>query len=126
MVPHGASDLRKRDASLHRRKKFGRANTERNSNSIQRHVVQLGAKLFATGRDSSVSKLWFETGTAATRVGGGGAVRTNHALYQNGIGAIAKAPRIIAVLTTCHLYNTSTPVGGHAGCCGAAFPAACA
>ena len=91
----------------------------------ERHVVQLGAKVFATGRDSSVSsvsvvrdQVQLQRALAVAAL--------HHALYQNGIGAIAKAPRIIAVLTTCHLYNTSTPVGGHAGCCGAAFPAACA
>ena len=66
--------------------------------------------------------------TAATRgVGGGGSVRPNQnetALHQHGVGASAKAPRIIAIHTACHVLHNRHAGGDHAGGRGAAAPAA--
>ena len=46
------------------------------------------------------------------------------ALHKNGVGASAKALRIIAIHTACHVLHNRHAGGDHAGCRGAATTAA--
>ena len=53
-----------------------------------------------------------------------GAAQNETALHQNGVGASATAPRIIAIHTACHVPHNRHAGGDHAGCRGAAATAA--